>query len=256
MPHGPSVTSRALAILGAFDQAHPQLSLTEVAERTGLPLSTAHRLVAELADWGALERASDQRYYIGRRLWQLGTLAPVHRGLRDIALPPMQDVYSITRENVHLAVRSGTTALYIERIYGAASVKIVSRPGSHLPMHATGVGKVLLAYAPDDVRAQVLSALTPVTRYTITERGRLSRELAGVRRHGYASTAEEMTMGTCSVAVPVADREGRVVAALGLVARNLRRDLVQHVPVLRVAAAAIGRAIPSDLVDGDFHPPE
>ena len=85
----------------------------------------------------------------------------------------------------------------------------------------------------------LLADLAPVTRYTITERGRLSRELAGVRRHGYASTAEEMTMGTCSVAVPVADREGRVVAALGLVARNLRRDLVQHVPVLRVAAAAI-----------------
>ena len=67
----------------------------------------------------------------------------------------MQDVYSITRENVHLAVRSGTTALYIERIYGAASVKIVSRPGSHLPLRATGVGKVLLAYAPDDIRSDV-----------------------------------------------------------------------------------------------------
>jgi DNA-binding IclR family transcriptional regulator len=240
---GPTVTSRALAILGAIDETHARLTLSELSARAHLPLSTTHRLVAELTDWGALERGEDGRYTVGRRLWQLGTLAPVHRGLREIALPPMQDLYAVTHENVHLAVRSGTEALYVERIYGASSVALVSRPGTRLPLHATGVGKVLLAHAGADVIEPVLADLRPVTRYTITERGRLSRELANVRRHGYASTAEEMTLGTCSVAVPIREDEGQVVAALGLVTRTVRRDLAKFVPALNVAAAAITRGL-------------
>lgn len=241
-----SVTSRALAILGAFDEEHPRLTLSALAQRADLPLSTAHRLVGELVAWGALDRGDDQRYCVGRRLWQLGTLAPLHRGLRDLALAPMQDLYSVTHENVHLAVRSGTHALYVERIYGASSVALVSRPGARLPLHATGVGKVLLAHAPAEIIDAVLADLTPVTRYTLTEPGRVTRELTNVRRHGYASTAEEMTLGTCSVAVPIRDDAGEVVAALGLVTRTVRRDLAKHVPALRVAAAAITRGLRED----------
>ncbi len=253
---GPSVTSRALAVLGALDEDHARLTLSELSARSGLPLSTTHRLVAELVEWGALERDDDARYVVGRRLWQLGTLAPVHRGLREIALPPMQDVYAVTQENVHLAVRSGKVALYVERIYGASSVALVSRPGARLPLHATGVGKVLLAHAPDDVIGAVLSDLAPVTRYTITESGRMARELSGVRRHGYARTSEEMTLGTCSIAVPIRDQAGEVAASLGLVTRTGRRDLVKHVPALEVAAVAINRGLRQDAADRAFRSTE
>ena len=253
---GPTVTSRALSILSAFDDRHPRLTLTEVADRADLPLSTAHRLVAELVAWGALERRPDLRLTIGRRLWELGTLAPVHLGLRELALPPMQDLYAVTHENIHLAIRSGRRALYVERIYGAASVALVSRPCAQLPLHATGVGKVLLAHAPDDVVQQVLAALEPVTRYTIIEPGRLMRELAGVRRHGYASTVEEMTLGTCSVAVPVHDDTGEVIASIGLVTRTVRRDLTKHVPALRVASAAVTRGLREQASYADFHSAE
>lgn len=240
---GPSVTSRALAVLGAFDDAHPRLTLTEIAERAELPLSTAHRLIAELADWGALDRDAHGAYTIGPRLWQLGTLAQVHRELREVAVPPMQDLYEATHENVHLAILSGSSALYVERIYGRDSVALVSRPGRKLPLHATGVGKVLLAFADQSVIERALADLTTQTRYTITEPGRMMRELAAIRRHGYARTVEEMTLGTCSIAVPVHDSQGTVTAALGLVTRTVRRDLVRFVPALNVAASAITRQI-------------
>jgi DNA-binding IclR family transcriptional regulator len=237
----PSVTSRVLAILAAFDEHRPRLTLTEIAAAADLPVSTAHRLVGELQAWDALERDLDGCYVIGQRLWKVGTLAPVARELRQASLPGMQDLYEATHENVQLAVREGVRALYVETIRGRASVPVLSRPGVPLPLHATGVGKVLLAWAPRDVLEPCLEDLKPVTRYTITERGRMLRELAGVRRLGYARTVEEMGYGTCALAVPVHDSGGNVVAALGLVTRTMRKDLVKFVPALQVASASITR---------------
>jgi len=237
------VTSRVLALLSAFDETRPRQTLTELAHAADLPVSTAHRLLNELQEWDAVQRDPDGRYCVGRRLWQLGSLAPVQRELREVALPAMQDLYEATHENVHLAVRNGTAALYVERIHGRSSVPLVSRAGVRLPMHATGVGKALLAWADREVVEQCLGELTPVTRYTITEPGRMMRELANVRKNGYARTVEEMTLGTCSVAVPVFGPEGDVIAALGLVTSTVRRDMARYVPAVLVAAASIARAM-------------
>ena len=238
-----SVTSRALAVLAAFDDEHPSLGLSELARRSGLPLTTAHRLVGELVDWQALERRRDGAYVVGRRLWHLGLLAPVQLELRELALPYLQDLYETTGENVHLAVRQGLRALYVERVSGRTSVPVVSRAGSTLPLHATGVGKVLLAHAPPDVLAQVLEDLERVTPHTVVEPGRLRRELAEVRRRGYARTSEEMTLGTCSVAVPVHSPRGAVVAAVGLVTTSVRKDLPRLAPAVQVAAAGVSRRL-------------
>ncbi|RBY90778.1 IclR family transcriptional regulator [Blastococcus sp. TF02A-26] len=241
---GRSVTSRALAVLDAFDAANPRLSLTEIAERSGTPLSTAHRLLAELTGWGGLVRRPDGRYEVGRKLWDLGLLAPVQAELRSVAAPFLLDVHTATRDTVHLAVREGHTALYVERISGRESVSVVSSVGSRLPLHATAVGKVLLAAAPDDVVEQVLRSLTRATRHTVVDPRRLRRELAETRRRGYARTAEEMSLGTHSVAVPV-QVEGTpvVAAALGVVVPSSRRDVTRLAPVLEVAARGIGRQL-------------
>jgi len=246
---GRSVTSRALAVLDAFDVDHPRLTLSEVAARSGTPMTTAHRLLGELAGWGALSRRPDGRYEIGRKLWDLGLLAPVQAELRQVASPFLLDVHTATRDTVHLAVRDGLTALYVDRVSGRESVPVVSQVGSRLPLHAVGVGKVLLAAAPDDVVEQVLRSLTRETRHTLVDPGRLARELAEVRRSGSARTSEEMSLGAASVAVPVSVvlPGGRpvVAAALGIVVPTHRaeRDLPRLVPVLEVAARGIGREL-------------
>ena len=148
---GATVTSRVLALLGAFDARHRELSLSDLARRSGVPLATAHRLAAELAEWGALHKTGEGKYVVGRRLWDIGLLAPVARELREVAIPFLHDLYGATLETVHLAVREDDHVLYLETLSGSRSVPVVSTVGSRLPMHATGVGKVLLAYAPDDV---------------------------------------------------------------------------------------------------------
>jgi DNA-binding IclR family transcriptional regulator len=239
---GASVTSRALALLGAFDEEHRQLSLTALAARAELPVPTAHRLVGELVEWGALARSASGEYVVGRRLWDLGMLAPVQAGLVETASPYLHDLYGATLATVHLAVRDGDEVLYLDRLRGNASVPVVSTVGSRLPMHATGVGKVLLAHAPPEVQARVLGDLYRVTAYTVSQPGRLRRQLAQVLRDDYATTQEEMSLGACSVAVPVRHRD-EVVAALGLVVPSLKRDRPRLVTALTVAARGIGRAL-------------
>lgn len=241
---GASVASRVLAILGAFDADHRTLTLTEIAARADLALPTAHRLVGELARWGALRRDSEGRYAVGRRLWELGLLAPMQTDLREVASPFLHDIYGATLATVHLAVREGTSVLYVERLAGHRSVPIVSTVGTRLPLHCTGVGKVLLAHAPDGVRRAVLAApLERMTPYTITEPRRLERQLARVRDDGYATTVEEMSLGACSVAVPVARADGAVVASLGVVVPDLRRTRTRLLAALQVAAQGIGRSL-------------
>ena len=237
------MTSRALALLDAFDEHHPRLSLTEVARRSGLARSTAHRLLAELEAWQGLVRRPDGRYEIGRRIWDLGLLAPVHRELREVAQPFLQDVFAATRENVHLAVREGPNALYVEHICGQRAVPLLSRAGSRLPLHATGVGKALLAHAPRTVQEQVLATLTPVTALTVTDPARLRAQLEEVRRRGYARTSEEMSLGTSSIAVAILGPDGEALAALGVVAAGGRRELGRLAPALQVAARAIAREL-------------
>ena len=243
---GRSVTSRALGALDAFDVDHPRLTLSEVAARSGMPLTTAHRLLAELVAWGALARRADGRYEIGRKLWDLGLLAPVQLELRRAAAPFLLDVHTATRETVHLAVREGTRALYVERVSGRESVPVVSQVGSRLPLHATAVGKMLLASAPDDVVREVLRAPSRETRHTVVDPRRLTRDLTEVRRSGWARTSEEMSLGAASVAVPVTVDGAAgpvVVAALGIVVPAHRRNLGRLAPVLQVAARGIGRAV-------------
>jgi len=242
---GASVASRVFALLEAFDAQHRILSLSDLARRADLPLATTHRLVAELVAWGALVRRPTGEYVVGRRLWDLGLLAPVNAGLREIASPFLNDLHAATLATVHLAVRDGTEALYVDLLSGHASVPVVSQIGSRLPLHATGVGKVLLAHAPDVVQQAALDNLTRVTVYTVTQPGRLREQLRRVRIDGFAQTTEEMSLGACSVAVPIRRGAGPVVASLGIVVPSLKRDRPRLVAALGVAAHGIGRSLAS-----------
>ncbi|KRE33713.1 IclR family transcriptional regulator [Mycobacterium sp. Soil538] len=241
---GISVTQRLLAVIGAFDDGHRALTLTDLARRAGLAVPTVHRLAGELVGGGALERRDDGRYVVGRLLWQAGLLAPVQGRLTEVAEPFVSDVYAATLATIHLAVRDGDQVLYLHRLAGRASVPIVSTVGSRLPMHCTGVGKVLLAHAPQEVRESVLSSLRRVTPRTITSRRVLELQLERIRREGVAMTAEEMSLGACSLAVPVIQAsDDTVAAALGVVVPTLKRDRQRLIGALQVAARGVGRLL-------------
>jgi DNA-binding IclR family transcriptional regulator len=241
--HGRSVTSKVVAILDAFSADAPRLSLQGLAERTGLPQSTTYRLASELVEWGGLERGAGG-YQIGLRLWEIGELARRGEQLRDVAVPFMQDLYDATRENVHLAVLDGHEALYIEKITGRRATRVVTRRGGRLPLHATGVGKVLLAHASEELVAEVLSnRLKRFTPHTITAPVQLRRKLSEIRRTGVAFALEEMTLGSVSVAAPIFSAADTTVAALAVVVRSSRKDIKRLAPAVRATANSLSRIL-------------
>ncbi|MFR9801474.1 IclR family transcriptional regulator [Pseudonocardia sp. RS010] len=242
-PTGPVLT-RGLALLGAFGPTRPALTLSQLARHTGMPLSTAHRLLAELVDWGALERDDTGSYRVGLRLWELGALAPRGQGLRERALPFLEDLSQITRENVQLAVREGTEVVFVERIGGSVAVPVLTRVGGRFALTATGVGLVLLAHAPADVQEDVLSGrIERFTRYTVTDPDRLRRMLADVRVNGFSISDRQVTTDALSVGAPVQDERGQVVAAVSLVVRHGTASPHALSPLVRTSARAISRAL-------------
>ncbi|MET0703356.1 MAG: IclR family transcriptional regulator [Mycobacterium sp.] len=241
---GVSVTARLLAVVAAFDDRHRSLALTELAQRAGIPVPTAHRLVGELVGGGALDRRDDGRYVIGRLLWEAGLLASVQGRLSQVAEPFLSDVYAATLATVHLAIRDGDQVLYLHRLAGRATVPIVSTVGSRLPMHCTGVGKVLLAHAPADVQQRAFAGLVRITPYTVTNPAVLRAQLDRVVRDGIATTVEEMSLGACSLAVPIVQAsDDTVAAAIGVVVPTLKRDRQRLLGALQVAARGIGRLL-------------
>ena len=242
-----SMLERGIQVLQAFRPAGTSLRLSDIARRTDLPKSTVHRLIDELLRLGLLERGSEG-YVLGRTVFELGELVPLRLGLREAALPYMQDLYEATHETVHLAVRDDLDVLYVERIRGHDAVQVPSRIGGKLPMTCTGVGKTLLAFSGEElVNAVVSRPLRRLTPHSITDPQVLRKELAAIRAAGVGYEHEEASAGVGCVAAPVFER-GRPVAALSLSVRSTVEHpapLSRLAPAVKTAALALSRAIRS-----------
>ncbi len=239
---GTGVIERVMLILEALERAPAPQTLTELCATTGLRKPTMHRLLNGLVDGGLLTRTVDGAYALGIRLWEIAQNAG--RQLRDAARPFLQDMFSLVGETTHLAVREGDEVLYIERIYGSRRVPRASRVGGRLPMHATAVGKAILAFEEDWVREAYLGreGMERATAHTVVDRMALRRELDEARRRGFATTREEVRVGSCSIAVPVL-QASRVVAAVGLVVGPERAETMANlVPALQGTSRRIAKA--------------
>jgi len=213
-----NAAGRLLAVLDAFGPRSRALSLSEISRRSGLSLSTTHRLVHELLSWGALERDSNGRYSIGVRLLELAALAPRGLDLREAAFPILDDLHHRTRGNVHLGVRNGLEVVYVEAIRACATHPTNGRIGDRWPMHATGTGLILLAFADRELQEEALRRpLERFTPLTITDPAELRRKLAQVRQSGYAIAVGQITLPDVVVAVPVYDPFGDLAAAISVV---------------------------------------
>jgi DNA-binding IclR family transcriptional regulator len=231
-------------LLFAFRPGRSILSLAELVRETGLPHATARRLALELVEAGALDRRDDGRFAVGLRLWQLGTLAPRAESLRALARPFIDDLYTALRQHVQLAVLAEDHAVIIERVSAEHAVGLTSRVGGRLPLHCSGVGKVLLSHADSSLAERILTAkLSRYTAQTSVDPSSLRRELAACRRTGVALVREELTAGADSVATRIVDGEGRVIAAMSVVVRAGSVDLQGLIPTMVASGLGISRAL-------------
>ena len=244
---GPSVLARAAAVLDAFGADTPELGVSELARRSGLAKSTAHRMAGELVRLGWLEQ-SGAKVRLGLRLFELGQLVPRQRALKDAALPFMEDLREATSSNVHLAVLEGIEVVYVEILRVRDSQPLPSRVGGRLPAHATGVGKAILAFSPAEVvKARVEAGLPRRTAYTVIMPGPLMRELTAIRESGISYDRQESAMGVVCAAAPVFGSDGRVLGALSVTGRAERLDTERMAPAVRTAALALSRQLGAPL---------
>lgn len=239
--HGRSVADKIIAILGVFENTRRSPTLSEVATQARLPLSTAHRLVGELVEGGLLSRGPHGDLQLGLKLWAIAQ--NTGRQLREIAKPLILDLHTLTKELSQLAVRDGDSALYIERVHGSSRVPRSSRVGGRLPLHTTAVGKVILAFDEPWVRQAYLArSLERRTAHTHVDPVRLSAELDEVKERGYATTHEEVRLGSASIAVPVW-HTGKLGCSIGVVVTTEQNgSLPRHLPALRSISQRLEKA--------------
>jgi DNA-binding IclR family transcriptional regulator len=247
---GRSVASRLVAVLFAFRPGQSSLSLADLTRRTAMPHATVRRIVLELLEAGLLERADDGKYVVGLRVWELGTLAPRSLPLRTAALPFMEDLHAALRQHVQLAVLDGLEAVVVERMSSSEALGLVSRVGGRLPLHSSGVGKVLLAHGGESLFGQLTAAgLKALTPATITNPEQLRADLAEYRRTGFAIVNQETSADAQSAATAIFGPGGEVVAALSVVVAAGTVNLNSVVPALVAASRGISRSLGGG--DGD-----
>lgn len=244
MDADPTVLGKVMAVLQAFTPADGNgLGFADLQRRTGLAKGTLHRVLSDMVRVRLLDRA-EGRYLLSRQLFELGMLASIERGLLEVATPFLEDLYERTHETVHLGIREGTEVVYVAKIGGHRQVKSPSRLGGRMPLHATAIGKALLAHAPDEVRAQVLARpLQRLVARTITAPGLLSRQLSDIVTSGVSYEFEESTVGIVCVAAPVLDPDGYAVAAVSVAGPINRFHPQQHASSVRAASAGIASTL-------------
>ena len=237
------VVGRAFRLLEAFGDGTPELTLEELAGRSGLSRSTAHRLAGQLVAAGALER-SRRGWRLGTRMFELGQLVTREQRLRERAFAYMQDLYAVTGETVQLAVLDSGAVLYVEIISGHHKVATPSRRGGRMPAYCTALGKALLAFSEDCGRgfldsAQTFAARTP---HTIVDVARLREELRGVFAEQLAYDWEEAALGLTCVAAPILNQAGTAAAALSVsMPTGGRLTSADVAPPIRTVARALSR---------------
>ncbi len=254
---------RSLGILLCFSQEDPVLSLTQIAERVGIPKSTGHRLLATLENKRFVSRDhATGNYRLGFRLIELAALVFRHAELERCVQPHLHRLSAECGETVDLAILDGTHVVYLQVVESAQRVRIAAEVGHRLPVFCTATGRAFMAYLPDEqVDAILNEGLTRYTAYTRLEHPNLYEAVRVARAQGYAMSEQEYEQDINAVAAPILDANKYPVAVIAVVGPSYRltRERMSLLgPVVRATAEAIARemgpAMLSTLITQTIHP--
>jgi DNA-binding IclR family transcriptional regulator len=235
---------KAGELLALFDRDHTEWGVREAATKLKIAKSSAHDLMSSLAKLGFLNRTEENRYRLGWRLVTLSETLLATTELRKEAHPVMEELAAQYQETIHLAVLDDTQAVYVDKLEGRQAVRVeLTSLGARLYAHCSALGKVLLAYSPeDDVRRIIETAGLPrFTPNTIVDEEELTQALAKIRKQGYAYDLEEILLDLCCVGAPIYNHTGQVIAAISMSipAYRFRRSQTEYRDAIVRAAKAI-----------------
>lgn len=241
---GLASVSKALLLLESLNEAEAPAGVSALARSTGMPKSTAFRLLAYLEESGFVERAG-KAYQLGRRLFELGNNVDYCRpdGVRNVALPYMTDLLTRTGMTVHLGVLDGTDVVYLEKIHGLRTTPVNTAVGGRSPASCTALGKALLAFSDGAQLRQVAEkGLASRTQYSVRHPGILLQQVQEIRRTAVAYDREESHLGLSCVASPIIVG-GRAVAALSVSGPTRPVPAETHAALVRQAAVEVSRRL-------------
>lgn len=235
------MVDRIVRLISAFPRDVNALQLSELAARSGLPLTTAHRLVRQLADHNLLETAPGGLVRPGLRLWELVNRTSPALALRQVAMPFMEDIQQVLNQNVNLAVLDGWDVLFVERLSRRGSVANRAQVAGRMPVHITSAGLALMAYQDKAVQARYLDQFEDPD-------GKVSRDqlrglISETARQGFSQLQGAVDPDTWGIAVPVLDGRQHALATLGVVVPLQEMRLQALVPALQTAARGIARGL-------------
>lgn len=238
--------ARGLEVIEAFGQT-PTMTLTEVAEATGLSRATVRRFLHTLVALGYM-RANGKSFQLTPKIMNLGFAYLASQPLVELVDPVLANLSTELGQSTSVSVLDATDVVYIARQETTSIMRINITVGTRFPAYATSMGRVLLAglSAPDLDTYFEQADLNEVTDYTITDPAGLRAELDQIRSQGYAVVHEELEVGLASVAVPICNRAGDTVAAMNTsvaVTRHTPEDLTELLPALQAAADEVSNAL-------------
>jgi len=240
-----SALQKAILMLEVLFESDQPMGLADISTKLDLPRQTVHRVVRQLEDLDLIHRDFARDHFsVGARMVHLGFAAlrsafrwaPMHAVLKRLV--------DEIGETCNIGVLERDEVIYIDRVECDWPLRLQLSAGSRVPVHATAIGKLLLAHLPSRARKRLIHAapLRQLTGSTITGPDQLEAELKKVRRQGYATDDSENVAGLIGMAVPIHDDDGRVVAGLALHAPDARMSIAQaeeHLPTLRAVAATL-----------------
>ena len=239
---GESVLERGVRIVESFGLDDRTLTVGEIARRSGLHVATASRLIEELVKAGWLER-DERQIRVGVRLWEVASRASPTVGLREAAMPFIEDLHAVTGHHTQLGVLESDEVLFVERLSSPGAVVNYSRIAGRLPLYASSSGLVLLAHASTALQEKIINGpMTAYTTETLHTSRRLRTAMAEIRKQQYALCAGHIYRETTGIAVPVRNADDAVVAAVSVIVPNddNARTLI---PLLQAAGRGISRVM-------------
>jgi IclR family pca regulon transcriptional regulator len=208
---------RGLSVITAFGPDSPQMTLSDVARATGLTRAAARRFLLTLVDLGYV-RSDGKLFELSPRVLDLGYAYLSSISLPGVAEPHLERLVAETHESSSMSVLDGRDIVYVARVPTSRIMTVAISVGTRFPAHATSMGRVLLADLPQDKLDEYLAQvpLGQLTEHTVSTTGELRAVLDDVRRQGYALVDQELEAGLRSLAAPVHDKRGRVIAAVNI----------------------------------------
>ncbi|PWN04822.1 IclR family transcriptional regulator [Nocardioides silvaticus] len=217
---GLSSVGNAARLLKAFLSREKEIGVSELARRLDLGKSTVHRLLTTLVQEGLVERNPETgAYRLGLTMFELGQVVQSHMDLHGAVGPVLAALREETHEGCQVGVLDGHEVVYIDRLESSQTLRLFNETGRRVPVHTTSSGKVLLAHLDEEHLTRVLEAASPLAEMTprsITDPEQLRGDLARIRARGWSEAVEEREVGVASIAAPIRDASGRVVAAISI----------------------------------------